>query len=219
MKVGTDGVLLGAWANTTLIAPRILDIGTGTGIIALMMAQKFENAVIDAIEIDEQAFKQASENVKNTKWANRITVIHADLNDWIMHTDHRYDIVICNPPFFIKGWHVDDPARKKARDAATLPYEVIIKAAIKLVATNGHLMLILPIQEAKHFSELANEKGLFCIRQTSVFTKQGLPAKRMLMVFGSINQELEETQLCIADEENSYTPDYKKLTGDFYLNF
>jgi len=219
MKVGTDGVLLGAWANSHLTAPRILDIGTGTGLIALMMAQKFENAVIDAIEIDENAFKQAAENVKNARWASRITLIHADLNEWIISANKLYDIIICNPPYFSKGWHVDDASRKKARDAATLPYELLVNTAMKQLASNGQLVLILPIHEAKIFTDLATKKGLYCIRQTTIFTKIGLTAKRRLLVFGNTKQELEVTELYIADETNNYTQAYKKLTGDFYLNF
>lgn len=219
MKVGTDGVLLGAWAMVDHTSPKILDIGTGTGIIALMQAQKNEHAIIDAIDLDEQAYLQATENVNNSKWAARIQVVHTSLVNWNIGKNECYNMIICNPPYFIKGWDVADPGRQKARDAAHLPYEDIIAAAKTLLVSTGSLFLILPIVEGAHFLKLAAAANLFCVKQTTVFTKAGLPAKRCLLQISQIEGNCMHNQLIIADAENNYTDDYKGLTADYYLNF
>ena len=131
MKVGTDGVLLGAWITENKEGANILDIGTGTGLIALMLAQKFSRATIDAIDIDEAAVLQARGNVENSDWKNRIGIEHIALEDFIISNKKKYNIISCNPPYFIKGWKIENEQRKKARDAEHLPFEQLIKVAIK----------------------------------------------------------------------------------------
>lgn len=219
MKVGTDGVLLGSWAAINLTNPRMLDIGTGTGLIALMLAQKHANSIIDAIEIDEHAFKQAAENVLNSKLASQINVVHADVNEWFLQSTIKYDAIICNPPYFINGWIVDDAARKKARDAASLPYNLLVNAVNYLLNEKGEFFLILPIQEAQLFIALAEASKLHCIKATTVFTKVDLPPKRLLLQFSRNKQNTITDNLVIADKSNAYTADYKALTSEFYLNF
>jgi tRNA1Val (adenine37-N6)-methyltransferase len=121
MKVGTDGVLLGAWSGKHLQSnkknsdQKFLDIGTGTGLITLMLAQRFENAVIDAIEIDENAVKQAEINIKNSPWSNRIQIYKSSLQDFICNPPSHYDLIVCNPPYFSNGWKVSDKQRELAR--------------------------------------------------------------------------------------------------------
>lgn len=219
MKVGTDGVLLGAWVSDKLVGNRLLDIGTGTGVIALMLAQKHPNAEIDAIERDEHAAIQAGENVAQSPWFNRVTIHHILLQNFIAEAKHLYSDLVCNPPYFIKGWNVDAISRKHARDAASLPHEELILAAIKLLNSNGKLHLILPVTEAAIFYDTAIQSGLYCSNKTVVYTKIGLPAKRWLMSFSKQPVEMVNDVLYIADINNIYTPDYKQLTGDFYLSF
>jgi tRNA1Val (adenine37-N6)-methyltransferase len=219
MKVGTDGVLLGAWVSDKLVGNRLLDIGTGTGVIALMLAQKHPNAKIDAIERDEHAALQAGENVARSSWFNRVTIHHILLQNFIEDCRDLYTDLVCNPPYFIKGWNVDALSRKHARDAASLPHEELILAANKLLNSDGKLHLILPITEAAIFYDAAIHAGLFCANKTVVHTKIGLPTKRWLMSFSKQPCNMVSDVLCIADTNNVYTPEYKLLTGDFYLSF
>jgi tRNA1Val (adenine37-N6)-methyltransferase len=140
MKVGTDGVLLGAWVDGALIGDRVLDIGTGTGIIAIMLAQKNPEAQIDAIERDENAFQQATGNVAICPWSNNIHVYHIDLAQYLLSSSNAYSTIVCNPPYFIKGWQVDNPGRKLARDAEHLPHDLLIAAAKQLLTAGWEFM-------------------------------------------------------------------------------
>ncbi len=219
MKVGTDGVLLGAWAAHRIKGNTILDIGTGTGLIALMLAQKFPAAKIYAIERNEAAFTQAKENILISKWSNQIQTHHIDLQDFMQSSDLKFDALVCNPPYFIKGWQVEDVARKMARDADHLPHELLIAACKHLLNTVGHLYIILPVTEAMLFEDAAKANGYFCNRKTSVITREGQQPKRVLMDFSSTENLTEIETLTIADAENNYTNIYKNLTADYYLNF
>ena len=219
MKVGTDGVLLGAWVDGALIGDRVLDIGTGTGIIAIMLAQKNPEAQIDAIERDENAFQQATGNVAICPWSNNIHVYHIDLAQYLLSSSNAYSTIVCNPPYFIKGWQVDNPGRKLARDAEHLPHDLLIAAAKQLLTVDGNLWIVLPKQEGELFITTALQGELYCCNKTQVFTKPGIAAKRLLLRFSNQKTVVEENELLIADEQNNYTDAYKALTKDFYLNF
>ena len=219
MKVGTDGVLLGAWVDGALIGDRVLDIGTGTGIIAIMLAQKNPEAQIDAIERDENAFQQATGNVAICPWSNNIHVYHIDLAQYLLSSGNAYSTIVCNPPYFIKGWQVDNPGRKLARDADHLPHDLLIAAAKQLLTVDGNLWIVLPKQEGELFITTALQGELYCCNKTQVFTKPGIAAKRLLLRFSNQKTVVEENELLIADEQNNYTDAYKALTKDFYLNF
>ena len=219
MKVGTDGVLLGAWVDGALIGDRVLDIGTGTGIIAIMLAQKNPEAQIYAIERDENAFQQATGNVAICPWSNNIHVYHIDLAQYLLSSGNAYSTIVCNPPYFIKGWQVDNPGRKLARDAEHLPHDLLIAAAKQLLTVDGNLWIVLPKQEGELFITTALQGELYCCNKTQVFTKPGIAAKRLLLRFSNQKTVVEENELLIADEQNNYTDAYKALTKDFYLNF
>lgn len=219
MKVGTDGVLLGAWVDARLIGEKVLDIGTGTGIIAIMLAQKKPDARIDAIERDENAFQQAVGNIALCPWYNQIKVYPIDLQQYLLSCTTTYATIVCNPPYFIKGWQIDNPGRKLARDAEHLPHDLLIAAAKQLLTVDGNLWIVLPKQEGELFITAALQEQLYCCKKTQVFTKPAIAAKRLLLRFSKQKMEVVENELLIADEQNNYTDAYKALTKDFYLNF
>lgn len=219
MKVGTDGVLLGAWANGQS-AKKILDIGTGTGLIALMMAQRFPAAKIDAIEIDAHASEQSLQNFFNSPFHDRIQGFHASLQEWIKFGKGNYDHLICNPPFFYKGFEVPDEKRKKARDAGFLPPEILLEAFKKITAENSRMSLILPVEEGEKFILMAHAAGIYCSRKTQVHSKPNRDAIRLLLEFSKSKEELNTGNLILENEgQHNYTEAYKALTKDFYLMF
>ena len=218
MKVGTDGVLLGAWADCEN-AKTILDIGTGTGLIALMLAQR-SPAHIDAIEIDQSASEQASENVTKSPWESRISVINKSLQQFTEQIDKKYDLIVSNPPFFQNSLYAPDQNRTNARHNASLEYEDILDASLKLLSNNGTLSLILPYLEGTMFIVKAAGKGLYCVRQTNVLPNPGKTPKRLLLEFAKSKKPLVEQEIIIElNKRHEYSDAYKNLTRDFYLKF
>jgi tRNA1Val (adenine37-N6)-methyltransferase len=216
MKVGTDGVLLGAWVNINN-ASHILDIGTGTGLIALMLAQK-SNAKIDAIDIDESAFLQAEINVNASPWANRIRVVHASLQEF--RPVLNFDLIVSNPPYFIDSFAPTNEARNRARQAsASLSYDELLQGIIRLLTNTGRFCMILPSKEGEIFRDKAAQNGLFCNRITHVRTKIDKPVKRVLMEFSRVDEELKEDEIILREEDASFTDAYKIITKDFYPAF
>ncbi|MES2567297.1 MAG: methyltransferase [Bacteroidota bacterium] len=219
MKVGTDAVLLGSWVVPNG-SRHILDIGTGTGIIALMLAQKTE-AHIDAIDIDENAFVQAQQNVSESKFSDRITVMHTTLQEYARIATSKYDLIVTNPPYFEQSLKSSDEHRSFARHADVLPFEELLDGAIKLLDTKGKFCLILPTLEAEKFRILAQKKGLFLSKLLRV--KSNLKKdndKRYIMQFEFTPTEFSEKTIAIEEEErHQYTSDYKELTKDYYVNF
>ncbi len=220
MKVGTDGVLLGAWISAEEEVVEILDIGTGTGLIAIMLAQKFSGAHIEGIDIDESAYLQAKLNAGNSNWKKRIHIEKIALEDFIVGNKKKYNIIACNPPYFKNGWKIEIEGRKKARDAAFLPLEQLINVAIKCLGERGSLNIIIPVEEGKTFIELFDSAGLYCKRKTTVYTKDGGAAKRFLFEIVKYPVTTLSTDLIIEHKGlNNYSDAYKQLTRDFYLNF
>lgn len=218
MKVGTDGVLIGAWADVSK-AHSILDIGTGTGLIAIMSAQKNENAQIIGIDIDESAVRQALKNVRLCNWKERIQIEHLSIQDYIKtHSAQRFDAIISNPPFFNAGSKAPKHQRHIARHAATLPYLDLIQSVKQLLSSDGKFSLILPLLEGKQFQNLALEHQLYVNRICNVHSKKDKPVERLLMEFQKIKQPLIEEKLIIQHEaRNDWTDDYIQLTKAFYL--
>ncbi len=216
MKVGTDGVLLGAWAELR-DTQYILDIGTGTGVIALMLAQRMPNALIDAIEIETNAAQQAAENVSLSAWATQINVYHLAVQEF--ETSRRYDLIVSNPPFFNNSLKSGIFHRDTARHTELLSYEDIIQKVLQLLASDGRFSLILPPKEGAFFIELAHQKGLYCNKICQVYHAAGKPIKRLLMEFSFRRRELLSEQLMIVDDNEVYTLDYRALTQDFYTIF
>lgn len=218
MKVGTDAVLLGAWVNTSN-AKSILDIGTGTGIIALMLAQK-SGAKIDAIDIDRNSYEQAKENVEACKWKDRIHVYRKSLQEYSLESEKKYDLIVSNPPYFIDSSKASEASRTNARHTDQLEYSELLSGVLKLLNPSGKFYVILPKKEGEQFQEMAAENKLFLTKQTKVITRADKSEKRLLMRFEFTNRAFSEDSIIIEkDEQHSYTDEYKDLTKDYYLGF
>lgn len=219
MKVGTDGVLLGAWVNTKN-AKHILDVGTGTGLIALMMAQKSnDDVIIDAVDIDEQAYNQAIENVKNSSWANRINIYHTPFQ-YFADQKKEYDLIVSNPPYFISSTKAPEDQRNYARHTDLLDYDELLFGVLKLLAPQGAFCVILPSKEGELFRDMAEKNGLFLTKLMRVKTREDKVEKRYIMRFEKTRNSFSEESIIIEkDERQSYTEEYKSLTKDFYLAF
>jgi len=220
MKVGTDGVLLGAWTNTDN-ANRILDIGTGTGLIALMLAQR-SDAIITAVDAEANAYEQAKINFEASPWTNRLQLVHSKIQDF--HSDNLFDLIVSNPPYFTGYYSSDDTSRDIARSAdILLPYEELVSTSKKLLTANGRLSLILPADQQDKIITIANQNGLALSRLTLVKTKNTKDAKRVLLEFVNTKVDIKAIldELVIQSDDNGrvYTQEYINLTKDFYLAF
>jgi tRNA1Val (adenine37-N6)-methyltransferase len=220
MKVGTDGVLIGAWVKTDNVNS-ILDVGTGTGLIALMMAQK-SVAHIDAIDIDAVACEQARENVADSPWPDRVTIIQSSLQDYARTSGKKYDLIVSNPPYFVASSKASEEARTKARHADLLPFEELIDGVVDLLDRNGRFCVILPLKEGEIFRELAAARKLFLNTLVRVRTTAEKTEKRLMMKFSFDRKTFSETTLTIEKDslnEHNYTDEYRELTKAFYLYF
>lgn len=218
MKVGTDGVLLGSWAPVDHNLFSILDIGAGTGIIALMLAQRTSAEQIDALEIDEEAYEQAVENFENSPWGDRLFCFHAGLDEFIAEPEDEYDLIVSNPPFYAEDYKTENEQRDLARFQDAMPFEELVEAADLLLSENGIFALILPHKEEEKFIALAKEYELYPVKITRVKGTPTSEIKRSLLAF-SRNKiaEIEVDELIIEIDRHIYTPEYIELTKDFYL--
>jgi tRNA1Val (adenine37-N6)-methyltransferase len=217
MKVNTDGVLLGAWANPS-DAKNILDIGTGTGLIAIMLAQK-SDAQIDAVEIDTNACEQGMENVKLCPWSNRISIIHSSFQDFSKQINKRYDLIVTNPPFFSNSLKCEAEKRNLARHNDSLLTEELISGVDRLLTPTGCFCLILPYVDSQTFIVDAALHLLYCNRKTVLLPNPNKKPHRVMMEFYRQRKKLVENNLEIHNDMGSYSDDYKQLTKDFYLAF
>ncbi len=221
-RVGTDGVLLGAWAGADQavdVAMSVLDIGTGTGLIALMVAQRFPEASITAIEPDHDSCEQACRNILNSSWNNRIRVLNCTVQDFDPG-DEKFDLIVTNPPFFIDSLRNPDTAGSMARHNVTIGHSDIIDAALRLMNEKGRLDLIMPYPEGSLFIALSAEKGLFCNRIIKVRPLPSAPVKRLIISMSRKRELVSERFLTIEKgNRHEYTDDYIDLTRDFYLRF
>lgn len=217
MKVGTDSVLLGAW--TKHVNPlKILDIGTGTGILSLMMAQKYQNATITAIEIEQKAYNQAKNNIIKSKWNNRIKVIHQDFIDYYHQSKEKYDIIICNPPYFTKSLKSNNKQRSIARHADLLPFDKLIRGISDLLHPAGIFSLIIPLKEANNLIKIAALQNLHLYNYTDVVPVINTKPIRALLQFGKQIKKIERNNITISSKKrNDYTDEFVKLTKEFYL--
>lgn len=216
MKVGFDSVLLGAWANGEG-ARRALDIGAGTGILSLMLAQRFPLLSIDSLEIDDGAAAQAESNAKASPWKERLRIIHEDVK--LFSSSARYDLIICNPPFFHKekGAVSSEARRAAARQTGCLSHEELILKVSQLLSEEGIFSLILPTREGEDFLRVAEGAGLFCLRQTVVKPLPGKEPRRLLLELGKKRGCLITDSLVLEISHHQYSPAFKKLTLEFYL--
>jgi len=218
MKVGTDAVLLGSWAQPNNPA-NILDIGTGTGILALMLAQKC-NAKIWAIDIDHDSYLQAIENVNNSLWQQNIIVENTSLQTFAEKNKKCFDLIITNPPYFTDSFKAKETARNTARHTDELPFNELIKCVCVLLKQAGVFYIILPFSEAQTFITLAQQQQLFLQNSLRVKTKIDKEPKRLLMCFSfeKMGQIIENEIVIENDERHNYTKEYIELTKDYYLD-
>lgn len=213
MKVGTDGVLIGAWSRIPEGCRRILDIGTGTGLIALMAAQR-SSAAITAVEADASSAEQAAENVGNSPWSDRIEVVHGRIQDF--EPPHKFDLIISNPPYYDGTLLCPDAERTLARHTVSLTFGELFAAVGRLIAPEGRFSVIVPSESA---GALVAAGSMHLVRRCDVRTKPAAPPKRTLLEFsprftGAIGFE----ELSIGDGHGGYSDEYRALTADFYLN-
>jgi tRNA1Val (adenine37-N6)-methyltransferase len=220
MKVGTDGILLGAWANIPDNS-QILDIGTGTGLLALMLAQRSqtsENTVIDAVEIDYDAYLQAMDNVNRSPWGDRINVYYSSIQNFSVTCSKQYDLIISNPPFFENSYKPSQKTRTLARHSDSLLQSDILQITEQLLKVNGRLAIIYPIDLANSFLSKSEAFNLFCDRKVLVKPTPKNPVKRILIELTKTQFPLQETTLTIEENKHIYTEDYITLVKEFYLN-
>lgn len=218
MKIGTDGVLLGAWTPIENNPKSVLDIGTGTGIIAIMLAQRCTAQQIDALEIDESAFEQAVENFENSPWGDRLFCFHAGLDEFVEEPEDEYDLIVSNPPFFSEEYRSENEQRDLARFQEAMPFEDLVEAADLLLSENGIFSVIIPFNEEDRFIELCANVELFPIKITRVKGTQNTKIIRSLLAFKRFELAvLTSDELVIEISRHEYTPEYIALTKDFYL--
>ena len=212
MKVGTDGTLLGAWAEG---GKRVLDIGTGTGLIALMMAQRFPDASVTAIDIDSGACRQAEQNVAESPFAHRITVVNSCVQDFRLG---EYDAIVCNPPFFVDSLGCPDSRRHIARHSSALSFPELFGAVGRLLCSGGVFSAVVPVECLSLFDSCAAMEGFRCVRRCAVKTVPRKPARRFLVAY-SMSSSLPciEEEGCIEDGSGRRSAWYSQLTAEFYL--
>ncbi|MBO4905842.1 MAG: methyltransferase [Bacteroidaceae bacterium] len=216
MKVGTDGVLLGAWAKLPE-SGRLLDIGTGSGLIALMAAQRCHSLVVTGIDIDSEAVAQARENVASSPFASRIAIIQSSLQDF---TPASFDAIVCNPPFFEESLLPPDINRSNARHTNSLPFSELVSRSASLLSPNGLLNVILPTTALPQFTSLCEQRSLRTIRLCHVHTTASKPPKRTLATFckcPAVDAPQLVTDELVLQDGPHRSPAYSKLTADFYL--
>ncbi len=214
MKVGTDGVLLGAWSDVRQ-ATRILDVGAGTGLVSLQLAQRNPYAHVTAIEIDADAAAQAAGNVRRSPWPDRIEVVHGDFATF--QADAAYDLIVSNPPYFMDALKCPDGQRNLARHTDTLDYGLLLRRASSLLSPSGHLDIIIPADAGSTVLRLADSYRFHLMRLSRVYTKPDKPCRRLLCSFSLAQLPCVEETLCIENASGGFTEDYIALTRDFYL--
>ena len=216
MKVGTDAVLLGAWVDTSGV-DTALDIGTGSGIIALMLAQRTAPyARIDAVEADPKSVLDADENIACSPWPKKIITHPVAIQEFC--PQHQYDLVVSNPPYFVNSLLPPTANRQEARHTKSLSYEALLKAAQRLLRPTGKFAVILPTKEGDQFQITAKEYGFNCSRRLAFYTRTHKPQERWLLEFVFDQVEPATEKLILYDKGNEWTQGYRALTGDFYLS-
>jgi tRNA1Val (adenine37-N6)-methyltransferase len=233
MKIGTDGALIGAWTSIKNKPNSILDIGSGTGIIALQLAQRSTAESIDAIEIDDNAFEQCIANFENSPWGDRLFCYHSSIQEFAQEMPNEadfepYDLIVSNPPFFetplenkinpkSQNSNIDKHQRAMARFTDALPFDHLIICAAHLLSDKGVLAVVIPSDVSDDFIETCNEHRLFLLRKCSVQGTASSAVKRCLLEFSFEENTPTHSNLIIEKSRHDYTSDYKELVKDFYL--
>ena len=219
MKIGTDGVLLGAVAPTEQQPFAILDIGAGTGIIPLMLAQRSNAEVVDALEIDDQAYEQCVDNFEQSPWGDRLFCYHASLQEFAEEIDDTYDLITCNPPFYKDDFKTEDASRNLARFEDAMPFEHLVACVSKLLHEDGVFSVIIPFKEQQAFIDLAEKVGLSPNTILNIRGNASAELKRSIINFSFRESDIDTKELIIENGRHNYTEDYTNLTKDFYLKF
>lgn len=215
MKVGTDGVLLGAWTSIQN-AHRILDIGTGTGLIALMLAQRsLPGTSIVALEIDEAAVEQARDNVTRSPWKDRIDVLQVDFKQY--HSSDKFDVIVSNPPYFVDSLKCPNQQRNAARHNHSLTYEDLLNGVSGLLSKDGCFTIVIPTDVVDKIKSIASKYNLYGVRQLNVVTKPGGVPRRILISFSFFNQPCVVEELLTEIDRHQYSERYVALTREYYL--
>ena len=220
MKIGTDAVLLGAWADITRQPDSILDIGSGTGVISLMLAQRTNAMTIDAVEIDEHAYEQTVENFEQSDWGDRLFCYNASFQEFakeMTEDEETYELIISNPPFYTDSFETNDDARNKARFTSALSFEDLLNGVANILAKKSDFVTIIPFKEEADFIALAKQNNLFLNRVCHVRGTPESDIKRSLLSFSFEETKLLKEMLTIEIARHEYTEAYKELTKDFYL--
>lgn len=217
MKVGTDSVLLGSLLEADS-PQRILDIGTGTGLLALMMAQRFPSATIDAVEIDADAVKDAVFNFAQSPWSDRLVLYHQPFQDRVPQSE-LYDLIVSNPPYYEveNQYKILANQRAQARHTQDLSFETLLEGIKTLLSENGCCWMVLPKQESEILIEKAQQKGLYLNKLVSIFPKQSKPCNRVVFMLSKKQQPVHTSDLYIYEETGEYTNEYFRYTEPFLL--
>lgn len=220
MKIGTDGVLLGAWCSLKDNTNKILDIGSGTGVISLMLAQRFNNITIDSVEIENNAYEQSVENFERSVWADRLFCFHSTFQDFAKERKEdgeTYDLIISNPPFYTDNVKNNNRARNKARSTSFLSFVELISGVSKILSNQGEFTTIIPFKEEAKFIEISKQNNLFLNKICRVKGNNNSDIKRSLLTFSFYKKKLDENNLIIETSRHLYTDEYINLTKNFYI--
>jgi len=218
MKVGTDGVLLGAWCSLESLPKTILDIGTGTGIISLMLAQRSSAITIDGVEVDPSAYMQTVDNFENSDWSDRLYCYNTSFQKFVDDTNKEtYDLIVSNPPFYTEDYITKNSSRNKARFTSSLTFKELIGGISKILSKSGFFSTIIPFKEESTFICLAEQHSLHLNKICRVQGNKNSEIKRSLMTFSFNKVKISETNLIIENSRHKYTKEYEELTNNFYL--
>lgn len=216
MKINTDGVLIGAMATHS--APKnILDIGTGTGVIALMLAQRYQEAEVHAVEIDQLAAEAARKNFEHSKFSERLSVDHISISSY--YPSQQFDLIVSNPPFFVNDLKNKEERKGIARHADENFFELLIQQSNTLLNEKGILYLILPVKQALEVVSEATKYELLLTHQINIHSDENKPVFRQIIGLSKTKQTLVETNFYIYESMGKHTPEYKRVLSDFFLAF
>ena len=218
MKIGTDGILLGAWCSLEADPKKILDIGSGTGVVSLMLAQRSNALIIDSVEVEKNAFEQTVANFESSDWSDRLFCYHSTFQNFENQLEgENYDLIVSNPPFYTDSFETKNTARNKARFTSSLSFIELIKGVFKLLSKQGQFTTIIPFKEEVNFIDLAEEKNMFINEICRVKGNKTSKVKRSLLTFSFYKKNIKTTTLVIEKARHQYTEDYINLTKDFYI--